>query len=289
MRLEFLDANGFETAVYEWGDPSRPTVFCVHGLGGQGQNFAKIAEHLSSEFHVVAPDLIGRGRSQWATNASVDYNFDCYGKIVSDILARKRLGTFHWIGVSMGGALALHLANGPLLDRFKSLTLNDIGPVLDHEIADSIQSAVSAPLKAQEFSDLVDSYESMFAAFGMKPSDGRTWQDMALEGARRSDDGCWTLHFDTMVAEQFNHARSDFDQADGFRRLSIPIQVFWGRESAVLTRAGLDDMLRVQPDLQIVEVQKVGHAPLLDRAEDLETVRCFLRTAEQTHQGGARA
>lgn len=188
----------------------------------------------------------------------------------------------------MGGALGLHLADGPDAARFKSLTLNDIGPTLDREVATGIQAAVSASIKVATVSDLIAAYEAIFGAFGMKPSDGRTWQDMALEGARRTDDGSWTLHFDTRVAEQFSHAPTDFNQTESFKRLSVPIQVFRGTESTVLTRSGLNEMRGLQPDLQITEVQGVGHAPLLDRAQDLEVILDFLRVAERTSQNGVK-
>lgn len=289
MQLEFLEANGFETAVYEWGNPSGPAVLCVHGLGGQGQSFRKIADHLASEFRIVALDLIGRGQSVWANSPQTDYNFATYSQIITDILAHKRIDTFHWIGISMGGALGIHLGSGRLQARIKSLTLNDIGPSLENEVAMAIQTAVSTPTRVARFSDLVAAYESMFATFGMKPSDGRSWQDMALDGARRTDDGGWTLHFDPRVADQFTYARADYEQVASLRKLDFPMQVFWGTESAVLTREGLEAMRQAQPELAIIEVANVGHAPLLDRDEDLDAILHFLRRSEHLAQTGGKA
>ena len=53
-------------AYWSWGDPSNPrTLVCVHGLSRQGRDFDVLAQALSAQYHVVCPDVVGRGESDW--------------------------------------------------------------------------------------------------------------------------------------------------------------------------------------------------------------------------------
>ena len=53
-------------AYWEWGDPDNDQVLmCVHGLTRTGRDFDLLAQRLSSRYRVIAPDVVGRGRSDW--------------------------------------------------------------------------------------------------------------------------------------------------------------------------------------------------------------------------------
>lgn len=285
MRLEFLKAGGFEIALYEWGDPEKPAVLCLHGLGGSGLNFRIIGEFLSHEYHILAPDLIGRGRSEWSPAPSTDYCFSRYEEILLDLLEQKGIGELDWIGVSMGGALGIRMAGGVLRGRVRSLTLNDIGPRLDPLVAETIRTSVNTELEFASFASFLDHYKSLFSRLGMVPSEKRSWQDIALDGARRGQGGCWTFHFDPQVAEQLRHSLQDYGLAGEFAAISAPIQVFWGVQSEVLREADISGMILLQPGLRVCSIDNVGHAPLLDRESDLDTIRAFLEEAGRKGEG----
>jgi pimeloyl-ACP methyl ester carboxylesterase len=60
-----LGPHGLHTMVYsEWGDAANPRVLlCVHGLTRNGRDFDVLANALASDYRVVCPDIVGRGRS----------------------------------------------------------------------------------------------------------------------------------------------------------------------------------------------------------------------------------
>ncbi|MCB1966739.1 MAG: alpha/beta hydrolase, partial [Candidatus Accumulibacter sp.] len=60
-----LGPHGLHKMVYsEWGDPGNPRVLvCVHGLTRNGRDFDVLANALASDYRVVCPDIVGRGRS----------------------------------------------------------------------------------------------------------------------------------------------------------------------------------------------------------------------------------
>mgnify|MGYP006277190751 FL=1 len=80
----FVDHGGqkLEMVSSIWGDSNKKTILCLHGLTGNGRDFDWIAPNLvEAGYKVVAPDLIGRGRSDFAPYPC-SYNYRQY---LSDI------------------------------------------------------------------------------------------------------------------------------------------------------------------------------------------------------------
>ncbi|MEV7078547.1 SDR family oxidoreductase [Streptomyces sp. NPDC093516] len=55
--------GGVELCVAELGDPERPTVVLVHGYPDSKEVWSQVAARLAADFHVVAYDVRGHGRS----------------------------------------------------------------------------------------------------------------------------------------------------------------------------------------------------------------------------------
>ena len=91
--------------VHEWGDPSSPSVVCLHGITAHGERFRQLAEERwATRFHVLAPDLRGHGRSTW----DPPWTFEQYVEDIVDTFGG--LGPSDWVGHSFGGRLVLELA-----------------------------------------------------------------------------------------------------------------------------------------------------------------------------------
>lgn len=89
-------------ALHEWGDPGSPRIVCLHGVRNHGRHFAPLAAELS-EYHVLAPDLLGHGHSPWEPPWDIRRHVDA---IVETVGARESILTGH----SFGGRLAFELA-----------------------------------------------------------------------------------------------------------------------------------------------------------------------------------
>ena len=65
--VQCLDSRGLHRMAYwEWGDAANPRVLvCVHGLSRQGLDFDTLGSALAADFRVIAPDVVGRGQSDW--------------------------------------------------------------------------------------------------------------------------------------------------------------------------------------------------------------------------------
>ncbi|MXR20456.1 alpha/beta fold hydrolase [Halobacterium bonnevillei] len=78
--------RGFDVAYTEAGDPGHPDVVCLHGVhaAASSREFADVFEDLAEDYHVIAPDLPGFGRSD---RPPVAYTSSLYESFVTNFLA----------------------------------------------------------------------------------------------------------------------------------------------------------------------------------------------------------
>jgi len=92
--------------VHRYGPTRPPQILAVHGLTGHGRRWHTLVTRHLPEFAVIAPDLIGHGRSPWAAPWSIDANVDA----LAGLLDADADGSVVVVGHSFGGAVALNLA-----------------------------------------------------------------------------------------------------------------------------------------------------------------------------------
>ncbi|MGC4933716.1 alpha/beta hydrolase [Gordonia sp. DT30] len=120
----------------EFGDHRAPTVLALHGLTGHGMRWAPLATEQLPDLHVVAPDLIGHGRSPWRGPWAIENHVRALSEFIDTVIDPSALPLVV-IGHSFGGALAIHLAN-QRPDAVRGLVLLDPAQGLDPEFALSV-------------------------------------------------------------------------------------------------------------------------------------------------------
>jgi lipase len=92
--------------VHRYGPTRPPQILAVHGLTGHGLRWQTLATKHLPELAIVAPDLIGHGRSSW----SAPWNIDANVGALAAVLDADADGPVVVVGHSFGGAIALNLA-----------------------------------------------------------------------------------------------------------------------------------------------------------------------------------
>lgn len=123
--------------VRRFGTAGSQQILALHGLTGHGQRWATLALQHLPEFEVLAPDLLGHGRSSWAAPWTIDAN----SAALAGFLDEGADGPVWVVGHSFGSAVALHLA-ATRPDLVAGLILLDPAVGLDggwmQEIADAM-------------------------------------------------------------------------------------------------------------------------------------------------------
>jgi lipase len=92
--------------LHEWGERGAPPIVALHGIGGFGRRFRRLAEEKLVDFNVLAPDLRGHGVSSW----DPPWTMSSHVADVLETLDHEGIRHAAFIGHSYGGRLILELA-----------------------------------------------------------------------------------------------------------------------------------------------------------------------------------
>nr|WP_295739004.1 alpha/beta hydrolase [uncultured Acidocella sp.] len=266
----------YKMAFVEFGNPAAPAVVCVHGLTRNGRDFDQLAEALSDRFHVICPDLPGRGKSEWLPDG-LAYQPPTYVVALAHLLAQINKPVA-WVGTSLGGICGMMIAaaqNTPIT----RLVLNDIGP---HIPAASLQRIrdymMGAPERFTSVKDLTAHLREIHAPFGLL-SDAE-WAHLGRFSARQVLDPtgeCKTtaLHYDPKIIDPIRATVPlDVDMWPIWEHIHAPRLVIRGAQSDLLLPETYE---RMQAEgAQGYVVPDAGHAPALMDYESQARIKAFL-------------
>ncbi len=111
LRTRYLDlASGMRVRAVECGDHGAPMIVLLHGWGCSVYVFREnLAPLAAAGFHTIAVDLKGHGLSDKPTSAG-EYRLDSMRLHVTEILDALDANDVMLVGLSMGAALAAHVA-----------------------------------------------------------------------------------------------------------------------------------------------------------------------------------
>lgn len=284
-------------AYWEWGDPENDNVLlCVHGLTRSGRDFDELANRLLTQYRVVCPDVVGRGKSDWLVNP-VGYSVPQYVADMLTLIARLNPARLDWVGTSMGGLIALGLAGTLAMSaaqrpnrgafglapertvRFNKLVLNDVGPELNIDGLDRIVDYVGTSPRFDTFAQAVEYVRSISGGFGQHTQ--AQWEQLT-RNVFNQQDGQWVKHYDVRMAEPMalqNEAAvkaSELLLWAAYQSITAPILIIRGAQSDLLSVDAARAMLARNPHAKMVEYPDVGHAPTLQVDSQIEPIRQFL-------------
>lgn len=155
--------------VVEWPGAG-PTILAIHGSIGSGYSFSVLADQLTPEFRMVAPDLRGHGFSDKPPSG---YDLDRHLADLDDLWDTLALDRPLVLGFSAGGAIATLLA---ATHDCRGLVLLD-GVVADPAITERAAAQVVGPLG--------DTLDLRFASFDAYTSQWRRARPVFNDDAER--------------------------------------------------------------------------------------------------------
>jgi pimeloyl-ACP methyl ester carboxylesterase len=271
---QYLVCEGREIHYTEWGAGNAPTLVAWHGLARTGRDMDEIASHLSSRYRVICPDTVGRGLSQWSPAPEQEYCLDFYARVAVSLLDQLGIRELSWLGTSMGGAVGIRLAAGPLKGRIRRLILNDIGPKLGEAAVARIRSYAGNPAQFDRMSELEQYFRSIYKPYGWLSDE--QWRRLTETSARRTLEGKLTPHYDPKMVLQFTSHPQDYDQWEAWDAISVPTLCLRGETSDLLLPEVAEAMRSRGPRAVVVTIPGCGHAPALNVPEQFALVERFL-------------
>lgn len=91
-----------------FGDTSAPALVMIHGMGSSSTAWRQITPKLAESFRVIHVDLPGHGFSSF--DSSIEMDPHSLAERVFDTVTTMGVETFHLVGNSLGGWVALDIA-----------------------------------------------------------------------------------------------------------------------------------------------------------------------------------
>ena len=270
----YLSCAGREIHYTEWGAQHPETVIAWHGLARTGRDMDDLAAHLSARWRVICPDTLGRGLSQWSPDPAREYCIEFYVKLAVALADRLGLDRFHWVGTSMGGAIGIAAAAGPLAGRMRRLVVNDSGPQVAPAAVQRILGYAGNPAAFATVSELEAHFRAVYKPYGFLTD--AQWRRLTETSVRRLPDGRVTPHYDPAMVQQFVHHPHDYDLWDEWDRIDIPVLALRGEHSDLLLAETAEAMRQRGPRAVVATIAGCGHAPALNVPQQWALVERFL-------------
>ena len=252
-------------------------ILCLHGITRNCSDFEGLCENLKDDYHVIAADQRGRGKSDY------DPNFDNYfvGTYVIDmftLLDNQSIEEVFVIGTSMGGIMAMMMAVAQP-KRIKGIVLNDIGPEVDESGLDRIKSYLGKSSPVNNWEEAT-AHAKKINALAFPDFTNNDWLSFAKRLYRENENGVPELAYDPAIAKPLantGEAAAPPDLWSMFEALTdIPMLLIRGELSDILSSECVSEMQHRKPDMVYQEITNRGHAPMLDEAESLSAIKKFL-------------
>lgn len=261
----------------EWGEPDNPNVLvCAHGTARNGRDFDELARALSSEFRVICPDIVGRGRSDWLSDAA-NYDLRQYVADMMVLLGRLDVESVCWLGTAVGGLIGMWIA-GQTESPIARLLLNDVVPDVGFGSLLRAGGYAAERPSFETYEEAEAQLRLVAAAFG--PLTNRQWRHLATHGVRSDEGGRFVPHYDPAIGRpsMWADGSGQVDLWSLYDRIRCPTFVVRGADSTVLSARNIREMAERGPMPQWVEIAGVGHAPMFQDLTQIHMVRDFLRS-----------
>jgi len=270
----FLICQDRQIHFLEWGDPDREMVVIWHGVTGTCHDHEELAARLSREYHVICPDSIGCGLSDWTHDKKNDPGLAAYAAMARDLLRQLGGRSVRWIGASKGGGLGIKLADIMTECPITHLVLDDVGPGFPEWLRQAAMKNIADPPRFDSFAGF-ESYLRKTLSRGGLVLDDKRWHRLAEDWSRHTDLGEVTFQNDPALANQFSLHGQDFDLWHHYNNITAPTLLIRAGKSIVANHE-VEKMRRQGPKCS-VHNRGGGHVNLLHEKPLQEVILRFLR------------
>jgi pimeloyl-ACP methyl ester carboxylesterase len=246
---------------------SGPVILLIHGMAGSATTWKQVMPALSRDFTVIAPDLLGHGRSDKAPG---DYSLGAFASTLRDLLVV--LGHEHasLVGQSLGGGVAMQLAY-QYPERCNRLVLvgsgglgREVNPVLrlltlpGSELV--LRLACAAPIRGS-----IERLAEVASRAGLHPAPvlGELWRSYAS----LADDATRKAFVRTLRAVIDTRGQAVSAANRLHLAAEMPTLIIWGDSDPIIPVDHAHEAHAAIPGSQLEIFEGVGHYPHCEAPE----------------------
>lgn len=241
-----------------------PPLLLVHGITSSSRTWKKITPRLAEKFTVIAPDLLGHGRS---AKPHGDYSLGAYASGIRDLMVALDVPKATVVGHSLGGGIAMQFAY-QFPDRVSRLVLVDTGGI-GKEVNPALRAAalpgaeyVLPVLFSPTLHDAGLKVRNILAGFGLRGSADVEGVAEGFASLTESDARRAFLHTVRSVIDPTGQRVSAADRL--YLTREIPSLIVWGDRDRIIPVAHADLAHELMPGSQLEIFTGAGHFPFND-------------------------
>ena len=252
---------GAKINYLEAGDPARPKVILLHGLGGSTANWALNSSAIAQNYHVFVLDQVGFGKSD---KPALKYRVGTYVDFLEKFMAELKIEKASLVGNSMGGWVAGWMAiRYP--NRVEKIVLADAAGIVPanysetqiYQLNNSTREEIRANMKLIFANPAFQTNEALvdqFMTARVTSGDGGTINSL-IESIKR---------------------REDFLN-DRLGEIKKPTLIIWGKQDGLLPVADAYTFNKGIAGSELLIIDQCGHVPQFEKAADFnKAVLAFL-------------
>jgi pimeloyl-ACP methyl ester carboxylesterase len=243
---------------------SGPVVVLVHGIAGTSEQWDQVAPLLAERFTVVAPDLLGHGRS---AKPRGDYSLGAYAVSIRDLMIALGHRRATVVGHSLGGGVAMQFAyEYPMLcERLVLVSSGGLGrevhPLLRAATlpaAEIVLPLIASPRILAGGSAVAGVLERLGLHAGPDLAEMmRGYASLADAGARQA-----FLHTLRAVIDPGGQRVNGHDRL--YLAANLPTLLVWGERDPIIPVAHGHEAHAMMPGSTLELFERAGHFPHLD-------------------------
>jgi pimeloyl-ACP methyl ester carboxylesterase len=285
--LKYVELHGDRVAYRDVG--TGEVLVLLHGMAGSSDTWREVIPRLSKHHRVVAPDLLGHGRSD---KPRADYSLGAFAVWLRDLLDELGVTQATIVGHSLGGGVAMQFVyqHPDYCQRLILISSGGLGP--DVGLVLRMLSAPGAELilpviAPQPVLTFGEKLRSWLSSQGIQsPRGAEVWRAYSsLADAPTRNAFLRTLR---SVVDYRGQAVSALNRLN--LTAELPVMAIWGGEDNIIPveHARVAHAARAGSRLEVLP--GVGHWPQVERpAEVVELIEDFIATSaqsivEQAHQ-----
>lgn len=271
--------DGLPIRVRIWDNGHHlPPILCLPGLVRTGEDFDTVVPLFAEGRRVVTLDYAGRGGSGRSADVT-RYGPEACLRDVLEVCAALHLCHVVIVGTSFGGLLAMGLAAmRPSLLR--GVVLNDVGPEIGTAGAEFVRKFVALDPALESLDACVTFLKRHLPPLSLASDDD--WRAMAKLTYEPGADGRFHPVWDTTIARLLNAKTPDLWPLFG-ALAHVPVLLARGELSTLLSLETVAEMRARRPDMTVVTVTGVGHAPILTEDAVRDALRDFVSATDAMH------
>lgn len=275
-----IKIKGLDIFYREAGDKNKPTILLLHGYPTSSHMFRNLITDLSVQYHVIAPDYPGFGRSEQPKMKDFEYTFDNMALIVEDLLKELNINKYSIYLMDYGAPIGFRIAS-KYPKRVQSLIIQN-GNAYDEGLKD-----FWIPIKKYWNNYTVENGKPLE---GFHSPDGLKWQyTHGVQDASKISPDNWHIDLQHLTRPENNDIQLAmfYDYRTNiplypkwqkyFRDHQPPTLIVWGKNDYIFPA---DGAYPYKKDLKNLEFHLLdtGHFALEEKGEEIANyILNFLR------------